>query len=364
VITIHTPGSVLGATFDATRWYRPRQIALVSERVGWVHPSLATPARRLDLVREYGDFSIAYTTAVQDRLKHFGDHRGYLAYDRRMGYTFALGDPVAPPRERERILRRFVQQHRNVAFCQISRATAEIVQRCNFYVNELGVDSVLPLTEYDFSGQDKRWLRVAASWISRRGYTICEETAENVGLDQIESVSLAWRATRAVKRKEVRFLNRPLVLADEPETRRFYLFDDQRQLLAFVFFDPLFRDGRLLGYVACSKRRHPDAPPYAEHAIMKHAIETFQREGCQEFRLGLSPLAHIEDREFGASWFVSRAFRSAFESRLINRRFYNVQGHAEYKRRFRGREEKVYFATRSRLDPLQLAALVKICKVV
>jgi phosphatidylglycerol lysyltransferase len=318
----------------------------------------------LELVREHGDFSLAYTTAVQSRLQYFGDERGYIAYDHRWGHTFVLGDPVAAPLDRQRLIEQFVAQHRRVAFCQISPATAQMVQQCGFSVNEMGVDSIVPLPGYDFRGQEKKWLRSAEAWTNRRGYTTREETTQRVGVKQIESVSLAWRATRRVKRKEVRFLNRPFVASDEPGTRRFFFFDADQRLLAFVFFDPLYRDGRLFGYVACSKRRHPDAPAYAEQAIMKHAIEVFQREGCQELRLGLSPLAWIEDREHRSSWFINKLFRYGFSSRVVNKIFYNVQGLAEYKRRYRGREEKVYFATESQFNPLQVAALIKVCKVV
>ena len=132
-------------------------------------------------------------------------------------------------------------------------------------------------------------------------------------MDHIEAVSLAWRATRRVKRKEVRFLNRPFVSADEPGTRRFYFLDAQQRMLAFVVFEPLYRDGRLIGYVACSKRRHPDAPVYAEQAILKHAIEVFQREGCQELRLGLSPLAWIANSLAAIATTSSRSTVSALE---------------------------------------------------
>jgi lysylphosphatidylglycerol synthetase-like protein (DUF2156 family) len=135
-------------------------------------------------------------------------------------------------------------------------------------------------------------------------------------------------------------------------------------MLAVVFFDPLYSDRQLIGYAASSKRRHPDAPVYAEQAIMKHAIEVFQSEGCQELRFGLSPLAWIEDQEFRSSWLLGKLFRSGFSSRLINKSVYNVQGHAKYKRRYRGHEDKVYYATRTPLDLLQLIAAVKICKVV
>jgi lysylphosphatidylglycerol synthetase-like protein (DUF2156 family) len=362
VFGVKEDNSVAESALRSNRSYRFRQIGLTDPRPIVSDTPLSDVDERLDLVREHGDFSLAYATAVQKGLKYFGDERGYLAYDERLGYTFVLGDPVAAPRDRESLIREFVSEHRRVAFCQISPATAQIVQDCKFYLNEMGVESVVALPEFDFRGQEKKWLRTAEAWTSRRGYSIREGSADRVGLDQIESVSSAWRATR-VKRNEVRFLNRPCVLADEPGTRRFFFFDPEQRLLAFVFFDPIYRDGQRIGYVACSKRRHPDAPAYAEQAIMKHAIEVFQREGCEELRLGLSPLAEIEDREFRSSWFLHTAFRFAFASKLVNRLFYNVQGHAEYKRRFRGREEKVYFATQSQCDLVQLAALIKVCKI-
>ena len=75
-------------------------------------------------------------------------------------------------------------------------------------------------------------------------------------------------------------------------------------------------------------------------------------------------MAWIEDQEYRSSWFFNKVFRYGFSSRVVNNVFYNVQGHAEYKRRYRGREEKVYFATQSQFNPLQLAALIKVCKVV
>lgn len=362
--SIKGPVSAIGAPPCANRADRFRQIGLTGEPRSNADPLSAEREQRLALVREHGDFSLAYTTAVQSGLKYFGDHRGYIAYDDRLGYTFVLGDPVAAPRNRERLIRQFLSERRRVAFCQISLATAQIVQRCKYYVNEMGIESILSLPKYDFRGQEKKWLRTAEAWTSRRGFTTREEATDCVGVKQIESVSLAWRATRPIKRKEVRFLNRPFVTSEEPGTRRFYHFDVAQRMLAFVFFDPIFRESRLIGYVACSKRRHPDASVYAEQAIMKHALEVFRDEGCEELRLGLSPFAWIEDREFRSSWFVRKAFRYAFASKLVNRLFYNVQGHSEYKRRYRGREEKVYFATQSMCDPVQLAALIKVCKIV
>lgn len=322
------------------------------------------PSCRMGLLRSHGDFSLAYTTAVHDSLRYFGDETGYIAYKvKRKKYVLALGDPVAAPKNRERLIERFINQHRHTAFCQTSPSTAKILDRHGFYNNEMGVDSILYLPEYDFRGKHKKWLRTAEAWTQRRGFTAREETTDSVGLDQIESVSLAWRSSRIVKQREIRFLTRPLMITDEPGTRRFYFFDPEDRMLAFVFFDPLYREGKLIGFAASSKRRHPDAPVYAEQAIMKHAIEVFKNEGLEELRFGLSPLAWIEDQDFKSSWLLGKMFRSGFSSRWVNRRIYNVQGHAQYKRRYRGREEKVYYATRTPNNLMQLAALIKACKI-
>jgi phosphatidylglycerol lysyltransferase len=363
MFSITSPSSTIRAFSNATR-PRSTPAYLVSESRAADTPQ-PNISQRLNLIRKYGDFTLAYSTAVQSRLRYFGDEHGYIAYDRHsLGYTFVLGDPVAAPKHRERLIEQFVAQHRGTAFCQISATTARTLQQCGFYVNEMGVDTVLPLLEFDFQSRENKWLRHAATWTSQRGFTTREETMEQVDANQVESVSLAWRATRCVKHKEVRFLNRPMVMPDEPGTRRFYFYDAEQQMLAFVFFDPLFRAGQLIGYVACTKRRHPDAPTYAEQAIMKHAIEVFQSEGFQELRLGLSPLAWIEDREYRSNWLVNKMFRYSFSSKVVNKFFYNVQGHANYKRRFRGREEKLYFATGARFNIVRLMALLKICKVV
>ena len=319
---------------------------------------------RMNLLRAHGDFSLAYTTVVHHGLSYFGDENGFIAHAvNQKKHILALGDPIVAPQDKEQLIQNFVAEHRRAAFCQVSHGTAKILERCGFYINQMGVESTISLPDYTFRGQKKRWLRIAEAWTTGRGYTAREATTESVGEEQIKAVSLAWRASRYVKHREIRFLSRPLVVKDEPHTRRFYFFDPDDRMLAFVFLDPIFRDSQLIGYAASSKRRHPDAPVYAEQAIMKHAIEVFQSEGLQELRFGLSPLAWIEDNEFRSSWLLGKLFRTGFSSRLINKRVYNLQGHAQYKRRYRGQEDKVYFATRSPLNLLQLAAVVKTCKL-
>lgn len=329
------------------------------------HGSVELNARqkRLELIRQHGSFSLAYSTGVQPLLNYFECSNGFIAYRKRWGSTFALGDPVAPPEQIAEIVDDFSARHRRLSFCQIHEPVARLLSSRGYYVNEMGVDTTLFLPEYTFDGKHKEWLRYASNWTRKRGYQIIESDFVDGTSDEVEEVSEAWRKTRTVKRKEVRFLNRPIVLANEPDVRRFFLRAPNQQLLAFIFLDPIFQNGKTIGYVTSFKRRHPDAPLYAEHAIMKRIIEKLKEEGVSELRLGLSPMAEIEDQKFKYSRLTSRLLKSGFNSKWLNQRFYNVAGHAEYKRRFRGEEQKVYFASRSRTNLVSMLALIGLCGI-
>ena len=318
---------------------------------------------RMDLLSRFGDFSMAYSTAVQPRLNYFGDQNGYIAYRQRWGMSFVLGDVVASAQRTPELVDEFIGTHKRLSFCQIRRPLAEILSQRGFYINEMGVDTTLQLSDYDFDGKHKEWLRYAANWTAKRGFEILEAGFDQITPDQVEEVSEAWRITRTVKRKEVRFLNRPIVLLDEPNVRKFFLLSPEGKLLAIVFLDPIYRGGNVIGYVTAFKRRHPDAPLYAEHAIMKRIIETLKQEGVQQLKLGLSPLARIQDNDYRCNRMTSGLFRRMYNSQLLNRYCYNVVGHADYKSRFRGEEEKVYFASQSRFNSRRLLALIGLCGI-
>lgn len=318
---------------------------------------------RLHAFRQNGHFSIAWSTVVQPLLSHFGDRDGYIAWRGRWKQNFALGDPVCAPQRQDELLKDFVSEFNRPSFCQISLATATSLSKLGYRINEIGVDTTIGIADYRFAGKQKEWLRYAENWTRRRNYAIKELTFEQIDPDSVESISEAWRKTRTVKRKEVRFLNRPIVLDDEPGVRKFFLFDPAGDPIAFVFLDPLYRAGEIVGYVTSIKRRLPDAPIYSEQAIMKSIIGTLQAEGVAELKLGLSPCAWIQPSGFAESRWLRWMFGKAFGSPLMNRRAYNMKGHADYKRRFRGTEEKVYFAAPPSINPRRIPALIALCGI-
>ena len=110
--------------------------------------------------------------------------------------------------------------------------------------------------------------------------------------------------------------------------------------MAFVLFDPLFRSGKVVGHSPSVKRRLPNAPFRAEEGIIRKAIEQFQQDELENVMVGLSPLAGIKDHEFCANPLIHFSWSRGLKSWWVNRYFYNLRGHAEFKKRFDGIEEQ------------------------
>jgi len=314
---------------------------------------------RLALVRQFGTFTQAYSTAVQEGLERFWHHDCYLAYRKKWGVACVLADPVGPAELHEPLLRAFVGQFSKTCFWQIGRTTAEILTRCKFWINEMGCDTRLNLADYSFAGRKKERLRHAANWLEKNDFVVRSGTyGEDVDVEQVRGLSKIWQTTRQTRRL-VHFFNRPLVLADEPEVRKFFLFDPNGRMVSFVFFDPIYRAGHVIGYSPAVKRRLPNAPLRAEEGIMKFAIEQFQQEGLEHVMLGLSPLAGIKDREFRANRLVHMSWSRGLNAWWLNRFFYNLKGHADFKKRFCGVEEQTYYASDCLFNDFRVIASLK-----
>ncbi len=95
-------------------------------------PNLAS---KLELCRRHGDFTLAYSTAVQPDLQYFGDGE--------MGHTFVLGDPVASAELRADYIRRFVASSDRPCFVQIGHETARVLSGMGYRINQMGVDTRL-----------------------------------------------------------------------------------------------------------------------------------------------------------------------------------------------------------------------------
>jgi len=319
-----------------------------------------THLERLALVRRHGDFSLAYSTAVQQKLSYFSDGDGYIAFGTKMKHHFALGDPVAHPSDRPGYIKRFVDAAGGPWFVQIGAETARVLAGLGYQVNRLGIDTRLVLPAHDFSGKRNETVRYSERWLSKKGYSF-EEDRRDIFLDEIARLSENWRGERIVKRWEMGFLNRPFADHLGTDMRRFVLRGPDGELVALLDFDPLFSDGKVIGYTTAFKRKHIDATPHAEIGLTKFAVDRFREEGISVVTLGLSPLVDIEASGFAESSFWRGTFQRAYESAWINRSKFNLQGQAAFKRRFHGQEQPTYVAFRKGtfVEMLGLLRLVK-----
>jgi len=340
----------------------PQPLGSLSGAVRSPHAKRETVAeqKRWQAVQQFGDFTLAYNTAVQDGLEYHWSNVGYLAFARRKGQVFVLGDPVTSSGDLPNLLADFLAQYPRPTFVQISADTARHLERQGFYINEMGVDSVLDLPTYSFGGKAMERIRYASNWLKKHGYRIAEETYATFAPNDAMAISQSWRANMKYRRAEMRFLNRPIRFSDERDVRKFFLRDQSGNCVAFIYFDPLYREGEVVGYATAIKRRSPEAPLYAEQGLMRAAIEQFQTEGKQQVHLGLSPLAWIENKTFRHNPFLHFSFRYAFRAWWVNRYFYNLEGHAQYKRHFKGREVSYHYASPVVFNDFRIANLMRL----
>lgn len=181
--------------------------------------------------------------------------------------------------------------------------------------------------------------------------------------DDVRRLSDEWRAGRIVARREMAFLNRPFPILPGPGMRRFVLLDPDGKLTAVLDFDPISSDGKVTGYTTAFKRKLAGATPHAEIGLTKFAVDQFRKEGISSVTLGLSPLADMAPSGFPESVFWRGAFSRAFDSRLVNRHRFNLQGQAAFKRRFHGVEEPAYIAFK-RGTATGMLALLRLLKAI
>jgi lysylphosphatidylglycerol synthetase-like protein (DUF2156 family) len=318
---------------------------------------------RLRALRKYGNFALAYSATFQPGLDYFGDEEGFLAYKQVGSTAFVLSNPLAPIGGCEDLIHSFVSERSDVCFWQASRPVAKILEKIGFCVNEMGTETRIELSGYDFDGPKKRNFRRALNRAASCSYTIAERSVASLDREELQTVSERWRQTRGVKNREMTFLTRPAILDDEVDVRKFFTFDRRGGLQAFAFFDPIYKAGEVVGYLASAKRRLPEADSLVGYAILRQAIRTFQAEGKVILSLGLSPLCGIQDRELSSNRLVSFGFRAVYRSRLFNELIYPLQGFAAHKGSFCGSAEQTYCAFKRGLALSQLVKMPRACNL-
>ncbi|MFZ1679497.1 MAG: DUF2156 domain-containing protein [Rhizobiaceae bacterium] len=316
------------------------------------------------LLRHHGDFALAYSVATQPELSRFGDSRGFIAYRMVGGTALVLADPLAPPADQDRLLDAFIAEKRDVCFWQASRGLAERLATRGFLVNDMGRETIVDMSTFDFAGPHRRSYRTAFNRLAARGASVREASATAFDPQALARISAGWRGTRTTKRRELQFLVRPVTLADEPGVRKFFAVDKHGNPEGLAFFDPVYADGQVIGYLSATRRWLPSADPLTAYAMVRTAIERFKAEGVPSLYLGLSPFDIGADRDFTNNWLARRVFRLAFTNGAINRLIYPFQTLAAHKASFGGTARPTYYAFNTLPSLPRILKLIRACRIV
>lgn len=318
---------------------------------------LFTFEERLTYLRKFGNHCLSFSL-LQPEMHYFDvPSMGFIAFRQKWGSCFVLADPVCDMKDTETLLRNFLSQGKHTTFVQISQDTAELIhEKFGYYATQFGVEITVDLQKWDLKGKKKQILRTSVSHARKEGVVI-EEKCSSEGCRQLTD---EWLKTRKVKKREIGFLIRPMDMEYQEGTRKFFAYLNG-ELIGFVYFDPVYSEDRVIGYVPNISRFSSKFKPGIFYPLMIHAMEIFKREGIKYMHLGLCPLA-ADEKDMPCE---SRILKN------INRHLYNhgnwifsFKGLYFSKSRFGGTNSRIFGGTKERLPVRAFLALMRLCNVI
>ena len=192
---------------------------------------------------------------------------------------------------------------------------------------------------------------------------VCEETDSSALRAMLRPISQSWVKRKSWWRREQEFLVRPLSARPESGTRVFVARVNATPV-AFVVFDPIYRDGVCDGYTATLLRSERNVPKGTLDFIVLSAITRFREEGVRRLSLGVSPMrgmretARIQGRGAAPLYWICRALY-----RMTWQPIVNLRGLGFHKSRYRATERPVYLATKGRVGVWEMIALLRACRI-
>src|SRR6267142_1171629 len=213
-------------------------------------------------LKRYGSESLAYST-LQEGMEYFVTEDGYIAYTTvyhpvfaRKTKKMALSDPLCAPDKRERLVKQFLERNPHAAFIVISEDFGAALRGMGFKVNCVGYEPELAIQTYNTKGNWKELdlIKRARNEAKREGITIREETSQSLDRKEIGELSARWISTKKVNDREIWIYARRPVLEHEEDVRKFVAYEKEGHVVGFIFYDPMYREGKVYGYAACIAR--------------------------------------------------------------------------------------------------------------
>jgi lysylphosphatidylglycerol synthetase-like protein (DUF2156 family) len=303
-------------------------------------------------LKRYGREALAYGT-LQEGMEYFVNNDGYAAYTSVSHPVFArktkkivLSNPVCAPENYARFIRDFLAHFPRAAFAVISEQCAETLRAMGFKVNCIGYEPELAIQTYNTKGNWKELdlIKRARNEAKREGITIREETPETFDRQGLAAISARWISTKKVNDREIWIYARRAVFDFEEDVRKFVAYDKDGKVVGFVFYDPMYQDGKVIGYGATIPRCDEQRYGRLATAINMDAAEKFKAEGKEVLNLLLAPFVKLEQGKYNDDLGTRLFFQL---SARYGNNIYNFQGLSFHKSKYRGTERALYWASNS-----------------
>jgi lysylphosphatidylglycerol synthetase-like protein (DUF2156 family) len=318
---------------------------------------------RIAYLKQYGTNCNAFAS-FQSGMDYFDVHDiGYVSFRRIFGLIVVLSDPICNEKNLHTLVSRFMERFPKAVWIQISPALAKyIATKYGYYCSQIGSEKKVQLKDWSLNGKSRQSLRKAVNQARTQGITITEETYMHRRMEQsgeLARVSAEWIKTRVVKR-EVKFLIRPMNMEYHENCRYFYARKDGR-VVGFIWFDPIYRDGKVVAYAPNISRAWSGFKRGLWYAMMIHAIEVLKNEGVEYIDLGLFPARVSHEIEAFESTMVHKVMQFIYNKCNW---LYSCKGLDFAKSRFDGVFTKTFVAHRSFLPLYSMVAILRDCGVI
>lgn len=311
---------------------------------------------RFAYLKRYGKSAVSFLT-LQPGMSYFDvPGMGYVSYKSKWGHNYVLSDPVCDPADAEVVIRAYLDAYPRSSFAEVYEPVAELLyNKFGYYTSQMGVETIVDLEGWDMNGKKKQILRTAYNQSISRGIHIYESNDET----RYRDITPVWLKSKKVKKREITYLVRPLDMGYTADTRKFFARLDDT-VIGFVFFDPLYWNNRVVGYVSNISRYDQTFRQGIYYSIMAHALQRFKQEGVESINLGLSPYLINGD----CRYHESRGCRKMLDLAHRNGNFlFSFKGLEFTKSRFCGRETRVYVGHRAYVPALIMLPVFKITNI-
>ena len=304
-------------------------------------------------LRKHGREALSYAT-IQDGMEYFiDDELGYVAFTTVTHPVFArkpkrivLSDPVCARENLGELLDRFLGDGTEATFVVISEFCSEELRGRGYKINCIGPEPELPIQTYNTKGNWKEldMIKRARNEAKREGIVIREECLENIDPAKLAAVSSKWMGNKILNDREIWIYARKPFWGSEPDVRKFVAYDREEQIVGFVFYDPIYRDGEVVGYSANTSRCDETRFGRLASAVHMEAVDIFREEGKEVLNLCLAPFVRLDLGKYNDDRIATLFFRL---SEKYGNEIYNFKGLAFHKSKYRVPEKPLYLASRN-----------------